>query len=328
MGRWLAGTCAVALFLATVGGVIGQTASPEEIRRLEQEVRAAEGARQRAEDRRVHAQRAFEKARLNATQISQRVAQELTRVSEQQALAKAMPDGEQKTTLLNTLSAREAELRQEMAKGRGPVEAAQKERLQVRSEIERALAAENDAKAKLSALRSGAPLPTVPPPAPAMAVPAPKAAPLPSAPPPASAAKVGPPPVAAPAALKTATPATAQEQARANREKWEKTLQAITNARLEIEALTVNDEERLRAQIQEAAANRAKIEQIADPERKARLMAQLSELEKKLKAEFAAVTAQVNEARQREAAAKAEYDKAVAAEQEILKRSAGTKSGR
>jgi hypothetical protein len=333
MERLFALACAVALVLATADGVMGQTASPEEIRRLEQEIRAAEGARQRAEDRRVQAQRAFEKARLNMTQLAQRVAAALTKLSEEQAKARALPDSEQKAALLKTLGAKEAALRQELAKARDPVVAAQKERSLIRADIDKALAAEKEAKAKLAILKGGAPIPVAPTPA----------TPPPPAPPPASktaplapAAKAAPaPPAAAPAAAKASpAPPTATRQealameARANREKWEKTLRAISTARLEIEALTVNDEERLRAQIQEAAANRAKIEQLADSEKKAKLLAQLSELENKLKAEFEAVTAQVNDARRREAAAKAEYDKAVAAEQEALKRSAATKSGR
>lgn len=312
MGSLTLPVCVVAAVLGIVvaSPVPGVAASPEEIRRQEQVVRAAEGARQRAQDRHLLTQRAFEKARLSATQAATRIAEELSRISKDEASAHALPDSPEKTARLKAIKDKETLLRQELAKSREPAQAAQRERADARAALNKAIAAETEAKAALARLTGGAP-----------------PAALPKAVAPGTAPKTADPKTTAPAATLT------EQQERANiarvqREKAEQAWRAMAAARVEIETRVAKEAQDLQRQLAHIADVRKKIETVSDSTKKAQLTQQATGLESKLKAELAAATAPLAEARQKEAAAKADYDKAAAAEQQALKVLATMKGGR
>jgi hypothetical protein len=312
MARLIFPACAAAVVLgvALAAPVPGVAGSPEEIQRQEQAVRAAEGDRQRAQDRHILTQRAFEKARLNATQAATRIAEELSRVSKEEAAAKVLPDSPDKTARLKAINEKEARLREELVKSREPAQTAQRERAAARAELNKAIAAETEAKATLARLKGEAP-PATPPKAAASGA-APKAA-----------------------VAKTAAPAaTLAEQekraaiARAEREKAEHAWRAAAAARVETETRVAKETQSLQSQLVHIADVRKKIESVSDPAKKTQLTQQATALETKVKAELATATAPVAEARQKEAVAKTNYDKAAAAEQQALKTLATMKGGR
>ncbi|MEW6258258.1 MAG: hypothetical protein AB1592_20080, partial [Pseudomonadota bacterium] len=103
---------------------------------------------------------------------------------------------------------------------------------------------------------------------------------------------------------------------------------AAAAARVETETQVAKETQNLQSQLVHIADVRKKIETVSDPAKKAQLTQQATALETKVKAELATANAPVAEARQKEAAAKADYDKAAAAEQQALKTLATMKGGR